>query len=241
MNNSRIRRGNNVKYIYEILREDILTLRLPPGQVMDEQGLAERFSVSRSPVREVLIKLVADGLICALPNKSAIVSPLNLENFPSYIDALDLIQRVVTKLAAELRTEDDLVEIEKAQGEFKKAIKNRNIIGMIENNKNFHLSIASAAKNRYFYLTYEKLLDEGRRIQRLYYLSLNDTLPKEQQNEHEQMIRAIRSQDINLAEKIANQHAVGLHRQFILFLKSRKTKDFSVSLVNYEQKNTASI
>ncbi|MGO8656494.1 GntR family transcriptional regulator, partial [Rhizobium ruizarguesonis] len=50
-------RGTGWKNVYETLRNEILALTLPPGQLLDEMTLAERFDMSRSPVREALIRL----------------------------------------------------------------------------------------------------------------------------------------------------------------------------------------
>ena len=49
-------KGTGVKFAYDSLRHDILTLDLPPGAVLDETSIAERFGMSRSPVREALIR-----------------------------------------------------------------------------------------------------------------------------------------------------------------------------------------
>ena len=50
-------RGTGMRFAYETLRDEILTLALVPGQLLDETTLAERFGMSRSPVREALIRL----------------------------------------------------------------------------------------------------------------------------------------------------------------------------------------
>ena len=96
--------GYGALMIYETLRDDILSLKLEPGKLIDETSLAKRFQVSRSPIREALVKLGTEGLTKTLPNKGTIVAPLTLEELPDYMDALDLIQRSVTRLAALNRT-----------------------------------------------------------------------------------------------------------------------------------------
>ena len=94
-------------------------MSLAPGVPLDEKTIAARYAVSRSPVREAIIRLSADGLVHTLPNKSAIVSPLNIEEFPAYVDALDLMQRVTTRLAAMHRTEEDLERIRASASRFR--------------------------------------------------------------------------------------------------------------------------
>ena len=57
------RRGSGVKVVYDLLRDEILDLTLPPGSPIDEVQLAERFSMSRTPIREALVRLAGEGLI----------------------------------------------------------------------------------------------------------------------------------------------------------------------------------
>src|SRR5512134_3641292 len=104
--------------VYDALRTEILALTLAPGQLLDETSLAERFDLSRSPVREALIRLAAEELVVTLPNRSTIVAPIELASFPKYVDALDVAQRFNARLAAQLRTDADLEVIATRQRAF---------------------------------------------------------------------------------------------------------------------------
>ncbi|MEX0628128.1 MAG: GntR family transcriptional regulator, partial [Cucumibacter sp.] len=88
-------RGYGAIHIFDRLRDEILSLHLRPGQLIDEASLAARFQVSRSPVREALVRLAAEGLVESFPNKGTIVTPLNVDEFPAFIDALELVQRAI--------------------------------------------------------------------------------------------------------------------------------------------------
>ncbi|MBV5325145.1 MAG: GntR family transcriptional regulator, partial [Rhodospirillaceae bacterium] len=85
-------KGPGWKQVHDTLRTEILALTLAPGQLLDETTLAERFGLSRSPVREALIRLAAEDFVVILPNRSTIVAPIELATFPAYVDALDLAQ-----------------------------------------------------------------------------------------------------------------------------------------------------
>lgn len=190
--------------------------------------MATKYGVSRSPVREAFIRLSAEGLINTLPNKNTQVAPLNIEDFPQYIDALDLIQRAVTRLAATLRTKDDIEDIIAKNEIFKKAVRLHDALAMIDANREFHLAISKAARNKHFTFIYQRLLDEGRRILRIYYKSYNDTPPTEMVDTHELMIKAIIDKEVDLAEKLAHKHSQKLSDSFILYLSKRLTSDISV-------------
>ncbi len=72
--------------VYENLRSDILTCRLAPGDDMREQELAERYAVSRQPVREALLRLEREHLVTVQPRQGYRVNPISLA------DARDLLR-----------------------------------------------------------------------------------------------------------------------------------------------------
>jgi DNA-binding GntR family transcriptional regulator len=206
-----------------LLREEILSLELAPGEPVDESTLAERFGVSRSPIREALIRLESDGLIRMTPNKGTLVAPLHLEDFPQYADALDTIQRTVTHLAALQRSDTDISAMTEKNEAFKAAVGRHDVVAMIDANHSFHMAIGKAARNRYLSHMYRRLLDEGRRIHRLYFRSYDDSPPKRRVSNHDKIIAAIRSRDAQLAERLAHEHTLQLSERFIAYFSNRLT------------------
>ena len=102
------KRGSGVKMVYDLLRDEILDLVLPPGSPIDEVQLAERFKMSRTPIREALVRLAGEGLIDTLPNRSTMVANIDFLNMHTFFDALVLMYRVTTKLAAQYHRPEDL-------------------------------------------------------------------------------------------------------------------------------------
>lgn len=222
-------RGYGAILVFEQMRDEILSLDLRPGQLIDEANLAERFRVSRSPVREALVRLQAEGLVQTVPNKGTVVTPLNLDEFPAYVDALDLIQRAVFRLAARFRTEDDLVVIRAANEEFRRRVTANDALGMIRQNAKLHLAMAAAGRNRILTDTYRRILDEGRRTLRLYFRSYGDTLPESLCDAHDAQIAAIAAQDEVLAERLAREHANEVHQRFLRYMSERNSLDLTVA------------
>ena len=221
-------RGKGALRVYETLREDILRLNIAPGAPLDEVTIGEQFGLSRSPVREALVRLASEGLIQTLPNKSTIVAPLRIEEFAHYVDALDLVQRITTRLAAELRSEGDLKAIKAAQRGFEAAIAAGDALAMIEANREFHVAISDASQNRYLSEFNARLLDEGRRFLRLYFRSFDDSLPPDLNDEHHRIIAAIEDQDADRAERLAHEHSEQVSDRFLRYLSQRRTADLSV-------------
>lgn len=222
-------KGAGWKNVYETLRTEILALTLQPGQLLDETSLAERFDLSRSPVREALIRLAVEDLVVTLPNRSTIVAPIELENFPKYVDALDLAQRFNTRLAAELRTEADLKIIGAEQRRFEAAVKSGNHLAMSETNKDFHMAIARAGGNPHFIAFYEKLLDQGRRMLHLHF----QFLERRREgylltDEHHEMLAAIAAKDVDRADRLAHDHTRQFRNNFIDFMKENYATDLSL-------------
>lgn len=223
-------KGSGWKSVYDALREEILSLELKPGQLLDEQTLAERFDMSRSPVREALIRLAGEELVVTLLNRSTIVAPLDLGTFPKYIDALDIAQRMNTRLAAEFRTEEDLRVIAKAQRRFEGAIRTGNHLTMSETNRDFHVSIARAGRNPYLAGFYERLLDQGRRMLHMHFDFLERTTDGYLlTNEHDEMIDAIRARDVIKADELAHAHTRQFRDNFIDFMRDAYTTEVTLT------------
>jgi DNA-binding GntR family transcriptional regulator len=204
---------------------------LSPGQMLDEMTLAERFELSRSPVREALIRLATDDLVVILPNRSTIVAPIGIATFPKYVDALSIAQRINTRLAAELRTGLDLEIIARRQQEFEAAVRSGNHLEMSETNKQYHMAIADAGRNPYLASFYEKLLDQGRRMLHMHF----EYLQRAQDaylltDEHAEMLDAIRARDVERADRLALLHTRQFRDSFIQFMTENYTSEVKLEL-----------
>lgn len=213
-------KGTGWKFAYETLRDEILALTLEPGRLLDETTLAERFNMSRSPVREALIRLAGDELVVTLSNRSTIVAPIDVVSFPKYVEALDIAQRMNTRLAAELRSDADLEAIARRQGEFEAAVRGGSHLAMSGANKAFHMAIAEAGRNPFLAGFYDRLLDQGRRMLHLHFDYLERT-PEGYllTDEHAQMLDAIRDRDVARADRLAHAHTRQFRDNFLDFLK----------------------
>ena len=213
-------KGMGVRVAYETLRDEILSLQLPPGALLDETTLAERFGMSRSPVREALIRLAGEELVVTLSNRSTIVAPIDIQSFPKYVEALDIAQRMNTRLAAELRTEADLKAIAKRQAAFVAAVGTGNHLAMSEANRAFHMAIAHAGKNPFLASFYDRLLNQGRRMLHLHF----EFIEKDKggyllTDEHNEMLEAIRAKDVERADQLAHAHTRQFQSNFVEFMK----------------------
>jgi DNA-binding GntR family transcriptional regulator len=224
-------KGAGWKTVYTVLRAEILALTLPPGELLDETTLAERFNLSRSPIREALIRLAGEDLVVLLPNRSTIVAPIDIRSFPRYVEALDITQRVTTRLAAEHRTPADLKTIANRQQEFEASVKQGDYLAMSEANKNFHMAIADASRNPYLAGFYDRLLTQGRRMLHMHF----EYLKKPAHgylltDEHDDMLIAIRNGDVERADRLAHAHTRQFRDQFMEFMKENYVTSVSLDV-----------
>ena len=222
-------RGLGAQTVYEKLRQSILDLTLEPGSPLDEVGLSEQFDMSRTPIREALVRLSAEGLVTTLPNRNTIVSSIDFVRLPIYFEALTLMYRVKTRGAAVHRRDSDMVAIRKLQQAYAEAVQQRDALKMIQSNRDFHVAIAIAGGNSYFTTLFTRLLDEGRRILRLYYQSFDDMLPRQYVDEHEAMVAAIEAGDADLADKLSAEHAAQIVRQIQSYIARDTTSHISLA------------
>lgn len=222
------KRGSGVKKVYDLLRTEILDLTLPPGSPIDEVQLAERLELSRTPIREALARLAAEGLIDTLPNRSTMVSNIDFVNLHTFFDAITLMYRVTTRLAAQNWKPGDLEIICAHQRDFTAAVARHDALAMIATNRDFHASIAEAARNPYYLALFVRLLDDGRRLLRLYYQSFNDHPPASVITEHEDIIAAITARDVETSDRLAKAHADQIVRQIQKLLSWDKRQDIAL-------------
>jgi DNA-binding GntR family transcriptional regulator len=224
----RLLRGDRARIAYDALYREILTLKMRPGAPLDETQLAKRFGMSRAPIREALNRLAAQNLVVALPNRSTLVAPLDLTTFPRYVEALDLLQRVNSRLAAQNRSDADIAEITRRAEIFDGSVRRGDYLDMSATNKDFHMSVAEAGGNPYLTRQYGSLLDEGRRLLHLNFEYLDGSGRKYSPGgDHYELIDAIARQDAEAADRCAHAHTRVFRDRFLRYMSTTETDGFS--------------
>jgi DNA-binding GntR family transcriptional regulator len=221
-------RGSGAQTVYLQLRQSILDMVLDPGSPLDEVTLSEQFQMSRTPIREALVRLVAEGLAKTLPNRNTVVATIDLAQLPVYFEALTLMYRVTTRAAAINWRAGHLVTIRSFEMAYAAAVERHDALAMIQANRDFHVAIAEAGGNSYFTSLFTRLLDEGRRILRIYYQSFGDRLPHQYVDEHSAMVAAVEAGDVELADTLATAHAGQIVRQIQSYIARDNTANITL-------------
>jgi DNA-binding GntR family transcriptional regulator len=228
-------RGTGAQVVFDTLRERILSLEIAPLGDIDELNLAKEFNLSRTPIREALIRLSSEGLIQLLPNRGPRVASLNAQEVPQILEALELAQRTVTRWAAQRRDDNDVAVIALHCSEFSSAVTAGNVRAMGESNRIFHGAIGRACGNHQLANWYEGLLNSSMRLARAAYGQSEPMVSTRMEYlvhvdlEHRAMVDAIRHQDFCAAEQLAREHAVLFRNRVMEYLSESRSDEISLS------------
>lgn len=211
-------KGTGAGYVYDALRQAILTLEMQPGAVLDEAQLARQYAVSRSPVRAALVRLGAGGLVETLPNRSAIVAPVRLESIGPLLAAQEILFRLTTREAAKRRTDADVARLREVQDRLEALRERGRTLDMMAVNQEFHLLIAGIAGNGWYEGWLRTLMDEGQRVFRLYVRTLGGDVPPAELRRHRDMIQAIAEGDVEAADLAGRRDAEIIRTQLTKLL-----------------------
>jgi DNA-binding GntR family transcriptional regulator len=122
---------------------------LLPGNPIDEGQLAIQYEVSRTPIREALIQLQAQGLLTSLPRSGTVVAKMDLQQLLSLMELLAELEGITVKLACQRITASELAALVKLHEESASAVETDDFSQWQEFNLRFHDVIYNAARNPY--------------------------------------------------------------------------------------------
>ncbi|MFJ3055446.1 GntR family transcriptional regulator [Herbaspirillum sp. NPDC087042] len=131
----------------EQLRNQIVTDELKPGTPLRERTLAEQLQVSRTPLRDALKILAADGLVKLLPNRGAVVAELTPQQIEEKLDVLGVIEEFAAVRACQFATDQEVAELRALHHEMLAAYERRDRISYFHLNQRIHRGIVQAARN----------------------------------------------------------------------------------------------
>ena len=219
--NPRRPRGTGASYVHEQLKNRILHLELMPGTLLDETEISRQFGVSRSPVREALIRLSAEGLVQNFRNRTAIVAQFDIATLPSYFDAMQMLYRLGCRLAAHNPNPAKLDKLRRDHEEHERALRRRDIRNMVRLNRAFHMTIAEMTGNPYIASWTSGILDQGQRLLGLYGMHLPDRVSGDFLKSHREILNAIAKKDADAAEAAGRADAQSLIDEFMNSLANR--------------------
>src|ERR1700733_5211628 len=157
-------KGGSSELAYRALMQEIVSFTLVPGEDLDESTLVGRLGVSRTPVREALVRLAAEGLVQLVPNRGARVAPMGWNDIREHLEAFDVSQRLVTRWAAVRRAPDQIAHMDTERLAFETAFKKDDPVSMLDANFRFHAAVGAACGNSLLQKFYVQQLTADLRI-----------------------------------------------------------------------------
>ena len=199
--------------VFHKIREDILSGKYKDHEELKEVAIGEELGVSRTPVREAFRQLELEGLLQIVPNKGAYVTGITPKDVEDIYMIRSLLEGLCAKLAADHITEEQLEELEE------------NIYLAEYHSSKGHFDQMAELDNRFHHILYEAC--NSRQLQRLledfheYVLRVrkktlsNGGRGQVSNEEHKQIMDAIKAKDKDLAETLANKHMINAYDNMV--------------------------
>jgi len=157
-----------VDVAYEQLRRWILTGRLKPGDKLDQNWLASHMRVSRTPLRQALLRLASERLIAAEPHRSAVVASLSLVELEDLYQSRRALESMLAETGAAKLTESTVKEMRDLLAQQERAVAAADPDRFTELDREFHFALYRAAGFSRAYDIIEELRDSSDRYVRFY-------------------------------------------------------------------------
>jgi DNA-binding GntR family transcriptional regulator len=206
----------NTKQIYLRLQEAIAAGEFAPGSALDERALMARFGVSRTPVREALLKLSALGYVEILPRAGIYVTKLTAKDLLSLFEMMAELEGMCARLCARRMTLENKQALQRLHVESRKAVETADVEAYVIANKRFHELLYASCMNRFLV---EQLLHIRQRTAPYRRHQLTDPVHIARSwKEHAAIVDAMLAADEDQAQHHASQHIAISGREFADFV-----------------------
>jgi len=186
------------------LRQMLVEGRIAPGAKLNERELSEGLNVSRTPLREAIKMLAAEGLVELLPNRGAVAVSLTEDDILHTFEVMAGLEAQSGELAAQRITDQEFAEIQAMHFEMMAAYTRRDLSAYYALNSRIHSAISAAARNPVLAQVYQQV---NARLQALRFRSNQDGEKwKNAMNEHEKMIDALSRHDASAMREVLLAH-----------------------------------
>ena len=188
--------------VAERLRVRILAHTLAPGSWIDEQALAAEFGISRTPLREALKVLAAEGLVTMKLRRGAYVTEVTERDLVEVYHLLALLESDAAMVVARNASAAQLAELAALHEELERQVGDRD--GFFAANERFHLLLLAIADNRWR----DQLVADLRKVMKLnrHHSLLRQGRIEASLDEHRQIMAALQARDVDRVQRLMQQH-----------------------------------
>jgi DNA-binding GntR family transcriptional regulator len=188
---------------YELIRQKIITLELPPLAAIDEQALMEDLQLGRTPIREALQRLAADGLVFLAPRRGMFVTDISITDLQKVFELRLILEGFCARLAAQRATEEQLTRMTTIVQELA-SVPEQDGKALMFIDERFHDLLYEAADNDFLADTLRRLHALSFRIWHLMLDRIGSV--REAMEQHIEITKALKERDGLLAEQLLQRH-----------------------------------
>jgi DNA-binding GntR family transcriptional regulator len=195
--------------LYADLKRKVLTLELEPGVGLDETRLSLEYGISRTPLRDVFRQLAGEGYVQIRDNRGAIVSPMSHKSMRDFFMTAPLIYASIGRLAAQNARREQIEQLRHVQENFRRAVEDDSVEGMVYWNDRFHLTIGQMADNQYLMPSLQRLLIDHARIGQTFWRARTPEMRKRiaaAARQHDRLVEVIAAGDEEAAVALTLEH-----------------------------------
>ncbi len=204
--------------LVERLQSLIIEGNLIPGEKFPEKDLCEKFGVSRTPMREALKVLAADGLIVLEPNRGAWVRKITLEEIEDIFPVLAALEALAGELTCKKITNDEINQIKYYHSKISDSFKNENLSEYFKYNQLIHDGILAATRNEILIFQHKTVASRAQRAR--FVANMSYERWKQAMDEHKVIMKSLEERDCEALSQVLKQH---INNKFVsvkeLFLK----------------------
>jgi DNA-binding GntR family transcriptional regulator len=188
---------------YHLIKEKIIKLEMAPLSVVDEQTLREELDLGRTPIREALHRLSAEGLVTIAPRRGMFVAEISITDLSKIFEVRMTLEGLCARLAAQRITQDQIAQMEMTLMDLE-AISDADAETLMRIDERFHSLLYQAADNEFLVEILDRLHALSMRLWRLVLNNIADMRGAVMQ--HREITTALKAGDGNRAEELVCEH-----------------------------------
>ncbi len=191
--------------IVDFLKESIIKGQLKPGERIAEPELAERFGISRTPIREALRQLESEGFLTVVPRKGATVSPITDRDVREFYEIKSLLEGYAARIACDRMTEKEIKRMENLNSQMKRFAEKDDVKNFFRLDNQFHDVFLKACGNEKLYNLVHSLVEQFERF-RITALALPGRM-RSSVKQHDEIIDAFKECNASKVERLVKANA----------------------------------
>jgi DNA-binding GntR family transcriptional regulator len=202
--------GSLSEVAFQQIKSQIVRLKLDPGAQIDETAMAETLGIGRTPIRESLFRLAAEGLLRFRAGRGFFVRDITLSDLKDLFESFMVLERAAVALAVRRIGPSGLIRIKRLNDQFKKAWERKKYLEVTLANSRFHQEIYAATGNEYLQTYLASLQIQSQRLAYICFTrpaDMDHTVHAEESiRDHDELIKCLKAKDEAAAVELTTKH-----------------------------------